>query len=372
MWKTFKALLVLERSNRNNVYSLLFVALLIIGFMFVASRDSFQNPLVETTAEYQSASSAISKFQIVDVNAVDNSGNLYGRLTKLRQGIALKTAALKLDKEPLFYEASLNVINLREELYDLEGFEKVSDLIPTKIHNDRERVFVQTMLDNEIAYKQDALQYWPFLLAIFSFIGIAWFPFLSFYTSGIMIEDFSHSSVIKGYPVRFDQYVIAKSVTKFFMIVSFIGLIFILSLPLIKIKDIGASNYPVVVYDGEPVAYTIPSYLLLCIAIMVVIAIFTLLLSIILNMVFKNMYLTLFTQQLLYFLPILFPSLVSYLPYNPFNFLNFNMIIEGGAMMLTKPVELTFWHGFIVMGICIVMMLLIVKLFLSTGKLNRA
>ena len=156
------------------------------------------------------------------------------------------------------------------------------------------------------------------------------------------------------------------------MIFSFIALIFIISLPLIQIKGIGESNYPVIVYTGTPVAFTIPQYILLCIGIMFVITTFTLLLSIIFNMIFKNLYITLFIQLILYFLPILFPSLISVLPYNPFNFLNFNMILQGETLGLSNTVDLTFFDGLITLSICIVIMLIIVQRFLSTGKLKRA
>jgi len=372
MWKTLKTCLIIERSNKSNLYSLIFVAILIIGFMLIASDENFGNPLVDATTEYQSASTAMSKFQVVDTNSVENSNTTYGKLSQLRQMISLKQAALKMEKEELLNTTSLQVTNLRDALYKTEEFDLVKDLVMPKVHNDNERVFVNALIEREVSQQQESLQYWQFLLIIFSIIGFAWFPFLSFYTSGIMIEDFRHTTILKGYPVRFDQYVIAKSTTKLFMIFSFIILIFIISLPLIQIKGIGEANYPVIVYTGTPVAFTIPQYILLCIGIMFVITIFTLLLSIIFNMIFKNLYITLFVQLILYFLPILFPSLISELPYNPFNFLNFNMILEGGTLALLNPVDITFINGLITLSISIVVMLIIVQRFLSTGKLKRA
>ena len=373
MWRTLKTCLIIERSNRSNLYSFLFVIALIVGFMYIASDDNFKNPLSESTSEFQSTSSAISKFQVVDVvDETTEEDNIYGSLTRLRQAISLKLAAFKTDSEDMFYAAYKRIFKAREEIYASEDYPIVRDLIPTEIHNDNERLLIETLQEKEILYTQDPLHYWQFLLAIFAFIGIAWFPLLSFYTSGIMIEDFRHSSILKGYPVRFSEYVISKSFTKLLIIVGFIVLIFIVSLPLIHYKGIGVSDYPVVIYNGESVAYTIPQFILLCVGIMLIISIFTLLLSIIFNMVFKNMYITLFIEMLLFFLPIIFPSLVSLIPYNPFNFLNFNMILEGGSLMLTNPVDITYKAGFIVLFICIAVMLLIVRRFLSTGKLTRA
>ena len=128
------------------------------------------------------------------------------------------------------------------------------------MHSDRERLLITTLQENDIHYKQEPLSYFPFLLTLFSFIGSAWFVFLSIYTGSIMIGDFSHTSIVKGYPVRFEQYVIAKSMTKFVMILGFIALIFIISLPLIPWKGLGNYSYPVVIYSGHLVALNIMEY----------------------------------------------------------------------------------------------------------------
>jgi hypothetical protein len=371
MWKALKTCFIIERSNRSNIFTLLFMTLLIVGFMYIASDEFYNNPIFEGTNEYQSASAAVSKFQVVDLNQVENADSLFGYLTKLRQSIALKLAALKTERQDMLYAAQDQIYKQRNKLYEKDDFAKIEDQIPASIYNERELVYVNALQEKEIPFQQNALEYWPFLLSIFSMIGFLWFPFLSFYTSGIMIEDFRHTTLLKGYPVRFDQYVIAKSVMKFMMILSFIALIFIVSLPLIKYKGLGESAYPVVIYNGSVVAYTIPQYILLSIAMMIVVTLFTLLLSIIMNMLFKNMYLTLFIQLILYFVPIMFPVMFSWLPYNPFNYLNFSMVIEGGQLALKNPVDVTFMTGFILLAICIIIMLIVVQRFLSAGRLKR-
>lgn len=371
MWRTLKACLLIERSNKSNLYSLLFVAVLIVGFMFYANSERVSNPLVSATAEYQSASSALSKFQVVDVSEEGDGSNIFRNITIQRQAIALKLAALNLDREKYYYKGSLKLIDIREKGYEIERFPIVADLIPSKIHNDRDRLYINSLLETETSYKQDSLAYLPFLLILFSMIGTVWFVFLSFYTSGIMIEDFRHTSILKGYPVRFDKYVIAKSMTKLALIVGFIALIFIISLPLIYFKGLGDTAYPVVVFNGELVVYSIVQYIGMCIINMIVIAVFTMLLSIILNVLLKNMYLTLFIQLILFFMPVLFPSLISVLPYNPFHFLNFNMILEGATLELASPVALTSLQGLLILIVCIGIMLVAIKAFLSTGKLKR-
>jgi hypothetical protein len=96
------------------------------------------------------------------------------------------------------------------------------------------------------------------------------------------------------------------------------------------------------------------------------------LLSIILNVLLKNMYLTLFVHFILFFLPIIFPSLISFFPYNPFHFMNFNEILNGMPVDLPKSVDITMNEGLLLMVICILIMLFIIKTFFSTGKIKRA
>ena len=41
MWKMLKTRLIIKRSNRSNLYSLFIVTALIIGVMFMASKDTY-------------------------------------------------------------------------------------------------------------------------------------------------------------------------------------------------------------------------------------------------------------------------------------------------------------------------------------------
>ena len=68
----------------------------------------------------------------------------------------------------------------------------------------------------------------------------------------------------------------------------------------------------------------------------------------------------------------IFPSLIIMLSYNPFNFISFNDILAGLPVDLEKSTNITMNQGLIVMIICIVIMLIIIQRFFSTGKIKRA
>ena len=104
---------------------------------------------------------------------------------------------------------------------------------------------------------------------------------------------------------------------------------------------------------------------------MILIAIFTILLSIILNVLLKNVYLTLFVQLILFILPTLFPRLLELMPYNPFNYLNFPSVLRGDSLNLENPVALSSNAGLLTLCISTVLLMVIVKGFLTTGRLKN-
>lgn len=149
-------------------------------------------------------------------------------------------------------------------------------------------------------------------------------------------------------------------------------LIFICASPLWIVHGLGNPLDPVGIYVGDAVLISSVQYIAMSLGYMFVISIFVMLLSIILNVLLKNMYLTLFVHFILFFLPMIFPSLISVFPYNPFNFMNFNDILRGVPVDLAQPVDITMNLGLIILFICIILMLFAIKTFFSTGKIKRA
>ena len=371
MWKMLKTILILEKSNKKNIFASIIVAVFILGLVVFVKTEEIGNSIKDKSAEFQSASIAVNKFQNVDASDRSRASKIYKNLVLQRQLLATQIAALKMSKPDMFLNTSIELTDLREQSYSLKDFDKVASHIPSNTENQLNSVLYENMKKTGGDISIDSLSYFHFLAYLFALIGSIWFIFISIYSSGIMIEDFRHTSLIKGYPITFDKYVIAKCIS-FMLIVGVLILeIFICSLPLIYFKGLGDSSYPISVFVGDFVVYPIYKYLLITILYMLVIAIFTILLSVILNVLLKNMYLTLFVQLLLYIFPILFPNMMNIIPFNPFNYLNITNLLQGKTLDLVNPVVLTSTNGFIYLGISIVIMIVIIKLFLTTGKLHR-
>ncbi|WP_042470304.1 ABC transporter [Bacillus ndiopicus] len=371
MIQALKVGLKIELTNRKNLFLLFIVALITVGMMFYIESQSAGNQIVEKTGDFYSAQAALTKFQVIDASDDGDGSDLYKSLNKQKIAVALQIAALKMQNSKMYYETSIEIAELRAKAFDMEEYDKVASLMPSRIKNTLNHMYFSHLLKAEQEMTPNLLQYFPFLLFFFSIVGAGWYVFISFYTSSILLEDFEHSSLIKGYPIRFDQYIFTKCVTYFLYIIGFIVVVFACAVPLIFINGAGDASYPIAVYVGQPAIYSTIHYVALSISYMIIIAIFAMLLSIILNVLLKNMYLTLFVQSILFFLPEVFPSMISFMPYSPFNFLNFNKILSGYPLELAAPVDITMTTGLIILLICIALMMLVIKTFFSTGKIAR-
>ena len=371
VFQALKVGLLIERTNRKNLVALLAVVVIVFGCMFFIKAQSVGDQLNDRKGDYYNARAILSKFQVQDASVNGDGSDLFKNLTQQQSAIALQIASLTLKNYPLYYEASLRIAELRQQAFDMEDYEKVAQLLPSQLQNDMNYLYFKTMHQSNKDTVSDLSHYIPFLLFFFSLVGVGWYIFMSFYTSSILLDDFEHSSIIRGYPIRFDYYILSKCIIAFLYVLAFIALIFISATPLLM-NGLGDLAEPVKVYLGEAALISSVGYIARCIGYMLVISLFVMLLSIILNVLLKNMYLTLFVHFILFFLPIIFPSFMSFFPYNPFNFMNFNEILNGMPLDLATSVDITMNVGLLIMMICIIVMLFIIKTFFSTGKIKRA
>lgn len=371
MWNMLKTFFILEKSNKRNIFACISVAIFVFGLMFFVKTEDLGNAVKEKSGEYQSLSSALSQYQNVDATDSGNGSNLYKNLVLQQLLVSKQRMAIKMDRPELFMDAAIELTDLRTKSFGMEGFDNVESYLPSKIENQLDRVFYDYMNQTGIPLSIDSLTFFQFLSYLFVVLGSVWFVFISIYTCGIMIEDFQHTSIIKGYPITFDKYVIAKSIATMLIVGVFIVEIFIFSLPLLYFKGVGNPSYPIPVFDGVFTVYPIYKYIGVAILYMIFISIFTILLSVILNVLLKNMYLTLFVELLLFIVPMLFPNMMNLIPYNPFNYMNYSHLLNGQTLDLANPVVLNATHGLIYIGMSIVLMVVAVKIFLTTGKLKR-
>lgn len=371
MWNILKTIIVLEKSNKKNIFTFVIVALFVLGMIIYVKVGDFGNSQIEKASEYQSLSIVLAKFQNVDATENGNGSDLYKNLVLQKQYITKQKMSITTKRPDLFLDTAIDLVKVRDESYKLEGYKEVANYLPSKIENEFDRVFYEYIKSTGMSLSVDLLSFFHFLTYLFGLLGGVWFVFMSIYSCGIMIDDFRHTSLIKGYPITFDKYVLGKCISSMILIGVFLIECIVCSLPLIYFRGLGDPSYPIAVYNGFVDVYPIYKYLIVAILYMICLSIFTILLSIILNMLLKNMYLTLFVELTLFVLPMFFPNLMNLVPFNPFNYLNFTQLLNGQTYNLATPENFTSTNGFVYIGISIVIMVAVIKIFLTTGKLTR-
>lgn len=371
MKSMLKTLFIIERTDKKNIFACLIVALSIIGMVVYANSTELGNPIKEKSIESLPAKVAMNKFQIVDASEYGDGSDIYKNIVKQyytypKQGMALKT-----EQPELFIETAIELTELRKQAFEMNDYDLVAVNLPSKIENEMDSQYYQYLKENDLVLSFGSLSFYPFLAFLFSIVGSVWFVLICIYASNIMIDDFRHTSLIKGYPIAFSKYVLAKCMTSMAIVFIFIIELIVCSLPLIYFKGLGQASYPVAVFNGEVIIYPIYKYIAVSIVYMICLAVFAILLSVILNVLLKNVYLTLFVQIILVVIPILFPALIELLPFNPFNYVNFPSVLNGDTLNLETPVALNSNTGLVYLCISIVLLMAFIKWFLSTAKLQK-
>lgn len=371
MRSMLKTLFIIERTDKKNIFACLIVAICIIGMVVYVNATELGNPIKEKSSESLPVKVAMNKFQIVDASEFGDGSDIYKNIVKQyytypKQGMALKT-----EQPELFIDTAIELTELRKQAFEMDDYNLVAGNLPSKVENEMDSVYYKYLKENSLELSFGSLSFYPFLAFLFSVVGSAWFVLICIYASNIMIDDFRHTSIIKGYPIAFSQYVLAKCMTSMGIVFIFIMELIICSLPLIYFKGLGQASYPVAIFNGEVMIYPIYKYIAVSIVYMIVLAVFAILLSVILNVLLKNVYLTIFVQVILVVIPILFPGLIKLIPFNPFNYVNFPSVLKGESLNLATPVVLNSNAGLLYLCISILLLMAIIKWFLSTGKLQK-
>ena len=67
MWKMLQTFFILEKSNKRNIFTCIFVAVFVLGLVLFVKTEDLGNATKENSSEYQSLSSALIKFQNVEI-----------------------------------------------------------------------------------------------------------------------------------------------------------------------------------------------------------------------------------------------------------------------------------------------------------------
>lgn len=350
---------MLERTSTRNIFAAVAILVVLCGSVIYIHTLHIGDKERETAVERQSITVALSKFQIADDLTFDED-DLYTNLVLQKQEAARQAMALRMNRIEVYWDSSIKLTQLREKAQQIEGYEVVQNNLPTSAQNKRQLAFSESMQKQHIAIEENHLTYYPFILFIMSLLSGIWFIVLVIYSSTTVIDDFTHATLLRGYPVTVGQYIWSKAIISW----GFIGLlmiqILVVSMGLILWQGTSNAQYPVAIYTGEFVTWPIYQVILLYMGYFMLIALFVILTTIILNLLYKNHYITIFTQMLLWLLPMLVPYVRNHAVWYPFNYVDVASLVTG-----EKP-TLIVMNGVITISISILLLALAIR-FLFTS-----
>lgn len=371
MFRMLKTLFIVERTDKKTLFALVAIALFSLAISFYAYQTELGNPLEQKSNESLAVNAALNKFQVVDATESGPGSPLYKNIVQQDQAFTRQAMSLKMSRPELYVEYSLLLTQLRKDAFLMDGYETVAATLPGLIENERDYYYYSYLSELETYPEFAPYTYTEFLLYLLGFVGAFWFLVVAVYSSNIMIEDFRHTTMIKGYPIGFDRYVLAKVLVTWGVTCLFLVTLLLFSLPYGFLQEWGNLSSVIAVWNREIELHMVLSYSAFAIGYMLLLSLVAIVSSVILNVLVRNVYITVFVQLGLVALPIMFERLATLVPWYPYHYVNFPALLRGESLGGAFPAELAAWDGVIILTIYLVLLLAVVKWFLSSGKLQR-
>lgn len=372
MLRMLKTLFIVERTEKKTIFAILAIAIFSLTLSIYSYQTELGNPIVQKSNEALMVKAALNKFEVVDATEDGPGSPLYKNVVQqdaafTRQGMSLKT-----DRPELYVDSALELTQLRKDAFTMNEYEKIADIMPEMIENELDYYYYSYISQLETPPPFANYTYTEFLMYLLGFVGAFWFLVVAVYSSNIMIEDFNHMTLIKGYPISFDRYVLAKVFVAWSITCLFMVTLILFSLPYGFLGKWGSLSSVIAVWNGEVQMAAVLSYTGFAIGYMLLLSLVAIVSSVILNVLVRNVYITIFIQLGLVALPIMFPRSATLVPWYPYHYINFPALLRGQSLMGAYPAELSAWMGGIVLTIYLVILFGLVKWFLSSEKLKRA
>lgn len=371
MFRMLRTLFIVERTDKKTLFALLAIAMFSLAISIYSYQTELGNPIIQKSNEALTVKAALNKFEVMDATEDGPGSPLYKNVVQqdtafTRQGMSLKT-----DRPELYIDSALKLTQLRKDAFTMNEYEKIADLMPEKIENELDYHYYNYLKQLETPPPFATYTYTEFVMYLLGFIGTFWFLVVAIYSSNIMIEDFHHTTLIKGYPIPFDRYILAKVFTAWSITCLFIITLILFSLPYGFLGDWGNISSVIPVWNGEVEVISMLSYSVFAIGYMLLLSLVAIVSSVILNVLVRNVYITVFIQLGLVALPSMFPKMTTLFPWYPYHYINFPALLQGKSLTGAYPVELSAWMGIVVLTVYVGILFGLIKWFLSSGKLQR-
>ena len=298
-----------------NILFMLLGVLTMSALFFYVHTDKYQTFEIKNKSEAMQINASLLPFQIVNS---DEGGAVYQNLLMQKSILAKQLNSVLFDQPKKYIETSQELTQLRLELRDEDEFnESISMLQPEITTTLKENAYYSYLIKNqeEVVLKPESFSSLTLLFLVI--LGICWFPICAFLTANVLEDEYEHSSLVKGQPRPFMKRMLTKiSVLYSFFVISFVGSLVTALLwtqtlgnPLFDVTKVNAVQLlDFVILQNWQIIGLYFIYLSL-------LFVFVFMLSVFLNVLVKNFYLTLIIELIFYGITILMPAFISQSPW---------------------------------------------------------
>lgn len=320
--------------NKKNQFLFLGVFVLLISLLFYISFQNVNDIAQKTKLEASTVRNAISYVPTHEIEEEPYTEKypFYQHLLQESRAVASQEVALTMHNDlDNYVDAGLEVTDVRIQAHE-DGYGTLPKefLIPLS-QSLKEREVYQYLQDNNLQIEPDAQNGANFLS-----LSVTWFSAISFFFllllfSDVLLQDEEHKTIIDAYPIDANQKVTGKMIIQTSSTTIILAVLFAIGYLLARvIFRPGTLNYPEAIYwRGTYSAIPTYRYILLFFLMLFVFIIHLMLLSAVLNVVFKNKYLNIFIGGSLYVLGFLFSAQVPLLHFTPISYLNPLGVLNG-------------------------------------------
>jgi len=337
------------KNPKNKLMFLVFVVFLLLVCFFIYMRDvgNIEHTVYREMNNNRIAVSTLSASTYEDPEQSEFFDKLYSQ----QQLVARQDVALRFENDEWLTEASLELAELQIDLHDYEQLDELDDdlreIIPSLHQGRTNRAFFSYIEEESIPIMENRESAAGFLMTFFEYFGIAAFLFLLLFSGSIISTDFSHQTMVKGYPLTYERKTASK--IAIYTVASFLSIVVLTALAtgfLAVVTEAGRSNYPMVLYQsGSYNAIPLSAYAFRYLIYLFVLSLHVISLAAFMNTLTKNMYATLFAGLFLYVLPILIQVESGIWQWVPVQFYNTYQVLSGEAAHLTGQSNLSYLYG---------------------------
>lgn len=364
----FKANFNIARKAKKNILLMLLLVLLMIFFVLVVEVQNLGDNYRQWRAYHESIEINISYFDSSLLRKREYK-ETYDNLNKQESYIASLQNGEVFNSPQTYLEGSINLFQTMLAGYQNNYLGASTLNIPPKYKLRQRLVIYKYLYHNRIPVIMNSKSSSTYLIYILNFVAIFIFFYILLISNDVWMIKLDHKTVLRDIPYRVEDEVKGKTAINLVLtlIPLLLGLIGAYIFAGFR-NGFYSLNYPNVFYFNKIRAIPLWLDCLFFLIYIAVLVIFVTSLTLLLNQITKNVYLTTFIGIILYVLSYLPDHLFKIIFWLPTAYLNVNDLLNGTVASRTGFAGLNFVTGSVILLIWSAILIILFKYLVNKGR----